>query len=135
MTGSSEDTEAASHVGGTDAYRAGAAVAVAASFLTIWTTIVRDDGNGIGFFMLVMAMIVGAVSASFRADGLVGTMAGVAIMQLVLGGLIATAPSTANLPTGPMKALSFSGVFALLWLISAAFFHAASRKAREALAR
>lgn len=32
----------------TRAYRVGAAVAI----LTVWTTIVRDDGNGIGFLLL-----------------------------------------------------------------------------------
>ena len=37
---------------GRGAYRAGVAVAVVASFLTVWTTIVRDDGNGMGFFMV-----------------------------------------------------------------------------------
>jgi hypothetical protein len=124
----------ARQTGGSGTYRAGAAVALASSLLTIWTTVVRDDGNGIGFFMLVMAMAVGAFSASFRAAGMSRTMVGVAIMQLALGMLIATAPSTANLRGGSARALLFSGGFALLWLISAAFFRAASRSGRTELA-
>ena len=136
MTRSSEAARVeASHLGGSRAYRAGAAVAVATSLLTIWTTIVRDDGNGIGFFMLVMAMVVGAFSAWFRPEGMARTMVGVAVMQLLLGVLIATAPSTANLPGGPVRALLFTGGFALLWLVSAALFRAASGSGRAAVAR
>ena len=40
-------------------YRIGVAIAVVTSFLTVWTTVVRDDGNGIGFFMLILAAVVG----------------------------------------------------------------------------
>lgn len=109
------------------AYRAGVAVAAVTSLLTLWTTIVRDDGNGIGFFMLIMAAVVGAFAAGFRPAGMARTMAGVAVMQLLLGLLIATAPVTAAVPGGSLKILAFSGVFALLWLASAACFRAAAK--------
>jgi len=108
-------------------YRAGVAIAVAASLLTAWTTIVRDDGNGIGFFLLIMAALVGAFSAWFRSEGMARTMLGVALMQLLLGIALATAPSIANVPGGSFKALLFSAAFSVLWLISAAFFRAAAR--------
>lgn len=108
-------------------YRLGVAMAVATSFLTVWTTIVRDDGNGIGFFMLILAAVVGGFSASFRAAGLARTMLGVALMQVLLGLLIATAPSTATVPNGSLKILVSSAVFAGLWLIAAALFHTAAR--------
>ena len=116
MTGSSEK-----------AYRAGVAVALVTSFLTVWTTVVRDDGNGIGFFLLIMAAVVGGFSAWFRPAGMARTMLGVAIMQAVLGALIATAPSTASMPDGSLKALLFSAIFAALWLVSAAFFRIAAK--------
>ena len=109
------------------AYRGGVSVAVVTSLLTVWTTVVRDDGNGIGFFMLIMAVVVGAFAAWFRPAGLARTMIGVAIMQLLLGMLIATAPSTTIIPGGVVKILLFSAVFAGLWLISAAFFRAAAK--------
>ena len=111
-------------------YRIGVAVAVVTSFLTVWTTIVRDDGNGIGFFMLIMASAVGGFAAWFRAAGMARTMLGVAIMQMLLGVAIATAPSTASVADGPLRALLFSAVFAALWLTSAAFFRAAAKDAR-----
>ncbi len=126
MTGSSERPS------GSGAYRAGVAIAAVTSFLTVWTTIVRDDGSGMSFFLLIMAAGVGGFSAWFRPAGMVRTMLGVAVMQGLLGVAIATAPITAGVPDGPYRALLFSGVFATLWLISAAFFHAAAK--REAVA-
>jgi hypothetical protein len=110
------------------AYRAGFAVALVTSFLTVWTTFVRDDGNGIGFFLLIMAAAVGGFSAWSRPAGMARTMLGVAIMQALLGVAIATAPSTASIPGGSFKALLFSGFFAALWLISATFFRSAAQR-------
>lgn len=109
------------------AYRAGFALALLTSFLTFWTTIVRDDGNGIGFFLLIMAAAVGAFSAWFRPAGMARTMFGVAIMQALLGVAIATAPSTAATPDGSFTALLHSGLFTALWLLSAAFFRVAAK--------
>ena len=115
---------------GSSPYRAGVGVAVVASFLTVWTTVVRDDGNGIGFFMIIMAVAVGWSAAAFRAAGMARTMAGVALMQATVGALIATAPITARVPGESLKALVFSGFFALLWLVSGAFFRAAAKSGR-----
>jgi hypothetical protein len=129
MTGSNpmtgEEIRAAS-----GAYRAGVAVAIVASFLTVWTTIVRDDGNGMGFFMVIMAVAVGWFAAWFRPAGMARTMLGVAIMQAMAGILVATAPVTANVPGESFKALAFSGFFAMLWLLSGAFFRAAAKGER-----
>lgn len=73
--------------------------------------IVRDDGNGIGFFLLIMAALVGGFSAWFRPAGMARTMLGVAIMQALLAVAIATAPSSASTPDSSFKALLFSGFF------------------------
>jgi hypothetical protein len=112
-------------------YRAGFAVALLASFLTVWTTIVRDDGTGIGYFMLIMAAVVGGFAAWFRPGGMARTMFGVAIMQALLGVAIATAPSTAGMPDGPLRALLFSAFFTFLWMVSATFFRIASASDRK----
>jgi hypothetical protein len=116
------------------AYRVGSVAALVTAFLTVWTTIVRDDGTGIGYFMIIMAAVVGAFSAWFRPGGMARTMLGVAIMQLLLGVAIATAPSTAGALGGPFKILLFNGFFAALWLISAGFFRVASIRDRKAAA-
>ncbi len=126
--------ELAERASGSWAYRAGVAVTLVASFLTVWTTLVRDDGTGIGFFLLIMAVGVGWFAAWFRAAGMARTMLGVAIMQTLYGVAIATAPSTASIPDGSFKALLFNGFFAALWLISAAFLRAAAKGDDEAAA-
>src|SRR3954470_13055997 len=113
------------------AYRAGVAVAIIASFLSVWTTIVRDDGNGIGFFLVIMAAGVGAFASWFRPAGMARAMIGVAVMQALLGIAIATAPVTAATPDGSSRALLFNGFFSVLWLISAACFRVAGRGQHE----
>jgi hypothetical protein len=77
---------------------------------------------------VILAAATGGFSAWFRAAGMARTMLGVSIMQALLGLAIATAPSTASIPDGPLRALLFSGFFAVLWLISAAFFGAAAKR-------
>jgi len=110
------------------AYRAGVGIAIVASFLTVWTTIVRDDGTGVGYFMVILAAAVGGFAAWFRAAGMARTMLGVTVMQVCLGALIATAPVTASMPGGAPKVILFNAFFTALWLISAAFFHASSKE-------
>ena len=112
----------------TSPYRAGVAVALLSSFLTVWTTIVRDDDTGIGFFLLILAAAVGAYAALFQPAGMARTMLGVAIMQVLNGIALATAPVIARQPDGSFKALVFNLFFAALWLISAAFFRAATKE-------
>jgi hypothetical protein len=116
------------------AYCAGTGVAVVTSFLTVWTTVVRDDGNGFGFFMLIMAAVVGAFSAWFRPAGMARTMLGVAVMQVLLGIAFATDPSIASTPDGGFKILVACGTFTALWLMSAAFFRAAAKRKPQAAA-
>ncbi|MGQ0661929.1 hypothetical protein [Sphingosinicella sp.] len=119
--------EFAERASGSRAYRLGVGVALVTSFLTVWTTIVRDDGNGMGFVLIIMAAAVGAFAAWLRPAGMARTMLGVAIMQALWGIAIATAPVTARIPDGPSRALVFSAFFTTLWLISAALFRAAAR--------
>jgi hypothetical protein len=125
-------TEPGKRASGSRAYRWGVAVALVTSFLIVWTTIVRDDGNGIGFFLLIMAAAVGGASAWFRPAGMARTMLGIAIMQALLGVALATAPSTASTPDGSFRILLFSGLFMALWLVSAALFRAAAKADPEA---
>ena len=109
-------------------YRAGVGVAILACFLTVWTTIVRDDGDGAGYFMIILAAGVGTFAAWFRPAGMARAMLGVAVMQVCLGALIATAPVTANAPGGAAKVVLFNAFFVALWIVSSAFFRAASKR-------
>jgi hypothetical protein len=116
------------------AYRTGVVVAAVTSLLSVWTTVVRDDSTGIGYFMVILAALVGGFAAWFRPAGLARTMFGVAIMQMLLGIALATAPVTARMPDGVFKAVLFNGVFSALWLMSAAFFRVAAKRDHQAIA-
>jgi len=104
-------------------YRAGVASALATGFAVMWTTVVRDDGNGLGFLTLVLAAAVCAFAVRGRAEGMARAMLGVAGIQAFVGSMIATAPSTEQ----PLRMLSFTGVFAALWLVSAVCFWRSAR--------
>jgi hypothetical protein len=117
---------------GNRAFKAGVGLAFLTAFLIVWTTIVRDDGNAIGHFMVIMAVAVGWFGAGFQAAGMARTMVGVAAMQVAVGMLIATAPVTATVPGESLKALLYSGFFVVLWLISAACFRAAAKEPHQA---
>lgn len=127
-------TQSNESAAGRRAFRLGAGVAVATAVLSAWTTVVRDDGNGIGFFLVILAAGVGAFAAWFQAAGMARTMLGVAVMQASFGLAFATAPSTASLPGGGFNILVANGAFTALWLVSAAFFRAAVKRAPTAAA-
>lgn len=100
----------------------GMALAVLTAFLIVWTTIVRDDGTGEAYFMVILAIGACFLAAGGQAVGMAKGMLGVAAMQVVLGLLVATAPSTAELANGPLRALAYNGIITALWLGCAALF-------------
>ena len=112
------------------AYRGGVGVAVLAAFLVVWTSIVRDDGSAMGYFMIILAAPVGWFAARFEPAGMARTMLGVAAMQILAAALVATAPITAAEPDGVLKALLFNGGFTVLWLASAGLFRSAAKRDR-----
>lgn len=119
--------ELAERASGNWGYRAGMAIVLVTPVLTMWTTIVRDDGDGVGFIMLVLAAIAGAFTAWFRPAGMARAALGLAVMQALLGLLIVTAPSTASQPDGGSRAVAFCSVFTILWLAAAALFYVAAK--------
>ena len=64
------------------------------AFLTVWTTIVRDDGSGEGHLMVVMAAATIAFTVRLHSAGMARGMLGLAVMQAAMGALMATDPST-----------------------------------------
>ena len=126
--------ETGKQAGGGRAYGAGIAIALVASLVTTWTTIVRDDGNGLGFLAVVMTAGVVGFATHFRPADMARGMFGVAIMQVLIAVAVATAPSTASLPGGAIRIAGASGIYTGLWLMSALCFGASARGEREAAA-
>jgi len=113
---------------GQTAYRLGVGVAIVTSFATVWTTIVRDDGNGAGFFLVILGAGVGAFAAWFQAAGMARTMLGVAVMQALFGLAVGTAPITLRSPDGGVRVVLWCAAATVLWLIAAACFRVAARR-------
>jgi hypothetical protein len=115
------------------AYGVGAAIALMASFLTIWMVLVgsitgrEEDPVDLCFLVLVLAAAASSFAARLRPDGMARAMLGTAGIQLFLGSMIATAPSTANAPRGVAGVLLVTAIFTGFWLISAASFWKAAR--------
>ena len=109
--------------GGKNLYRLGWFVAASAAVLTVWTTIVRDDGSGEGNLMIVLAVAVGAFTAKFKSGGLSRAMLGIAVMTVAMGSLMATDPSTPYVE----RAMMWSAVLTCLWAGSAALFRSAGQ--------
>lgn len=115
------------------AYRGGAILALAASFVIVWINLAvgivgEDDPANVNFFGLVIMAAAASFAADFRAKGLARAMACVAVAQIAVGMLAASAPNTESSP-GPVALMGINGGFAALWLLSAALFHRAARKA------
>lgn len=117
--------------GGGNLYRLGWIVAASAALLTVWATIVRDDGSGDGNLMIVLAVATSAFAAGFTAAGLARAMLGIAVMAVAMGLLMATDPSTPYVD----RAILWTGVLTLMWLGSAAMFRAAGRAGAQSPAR
>ncbi|HEY7811400.1 MAG TPA: hypothetical protein VIA98_13610 [Allosphingosinicella sp.] len=111
--------EGAVRMSGNGSYRAGAAFALLAAFLTIWANGAvgmigsEDNGYNLLFLGVVAAALLGAVVARFRAGGMAIAMllAGLGHGGVALGGYAADP-----------KGATFSLAFVLLWLLSAALF-------------
>jgi hypothetical protein len=105
-------------------YRTGIALALAASFLTIWANgavgMIGDEGNPLNlmFFGVIAIALLGSALGGFRARGMAIAMSIAAVAQ-VLAGCIGIA-------TDPLGGI-FSVMFAAIWLGSAAMFRKAQR--------
>ena len=106
------------------AYRAGAAAALAAAFLTVWVNGAvgmigsEDNGYNLLFLGVIALALAGSIVARFRASGMALAMVVAAASQAGLG-LFGIA---ADLRGG-----IFATGFAAIWLLSAVLFRTAAR--------
>jgi hypothetical protein len=108
---------------GNRSYRAGVALALAASFLTIWATgavgMIGDEGNPLNLMfagVLAIALLASGLGR-FRAKGMAWAMLAAAGAQFAAG--------TIGMFTDLLGGI-YSALFAALWLASAAMFRRAS---------
>jgi hypothetical protein len=115
------------------AYRAGAALAVAAAFLLVWVNgavgFLGDEGNpaNLLFFGVIAVALLGAVAARFRAGGMALAMLAAAALQIAIGALAVPLGWGAPGYAGIYEAVLGTGMFATLWLLSAGLFRKAAQ--------
>lgn len=118
---------------GRTAYRAGAGVAIAAGLVQVWMNVAvgivgEDNPANMGFFGVGVTAIACAFVARLKAEDMARAMAATAVVQALLGVVVATAPSTAWLaPHGPIGIVILSSGLVAMWLGSATLFHRAAR--------
>lgn len=114
---------------GSLAYRFGAALAVVATFLTVWVNgavgMIGSEANAYNLLFLGVPLLalIGAIIAGFRPAGMAGAMAAAAVAQAALG----AGGLTTDL-RGGILSMGFGG----LWLLATAFFWVAARAGGEA---
>ncbi len=109
---------------GSNAYRIGAVVAMAAAFLTIWINLAvgmigDDNPYNLLFGVLLLGVLISSIVVQFGAAGMARITLGAAIAQLLIaaGGL-----------SMDLRGALFSVVFALPGLLAAVLFNQAARE-------
>lgn len=122
--------------GGEIAYRAGFAVAVAASFLLVWVNLavgiigkeVENDIANLLFLGVILAWVIGGLIARFRPMGMSYAMIAATIIHLAIGLFAAIA--------GWGYEAAVSGIlFCAMWLASTVLFHKAGMPALDMMLR
>ena len=125
--------ELAVQASGSWAYRGGAAVALAASFLLVWINgavgIIGNEDNPLNliFFAVIATALFGAVVTRFRADGMARAMTLAAGINALIGIGVFIADAGSTEPPGRFGLLLLIEVFAAMWLLSGWLFRKAAR--------
>lgn len=114
------------------AYRAGAAVALAAAFLTVWINAAvgvigsEDNPANLMFFAVLAIAVGGAIWSRFAPSGMARAMTITAAAQAIVGAITLVRRLGENEPPGIIGVEMIIGVFTLMWLLSAWLFRKAA---------
>ncbi len=130
MFGSLGLYELAARLTGNTAFRTGAAIAIAASFLLVWVNgaVGITDSEADGLLLLVPAVaFIGTLVAQFRPRGMAVAMfsAALAAVAIVVVALIAGVVPAFN---SPFEVLGIAGFFAMMFVGSGLLFIEAARQ-------
>lgn len=113
-------------------YRAGAAIALAAAFLIVWSTgavgIIGDEGNpaNLMFGGVLLVALLGTALAGFKAGGMSYAMFAAASVQALVGAVALAMGWGAADPSHPWDIVGATGLFTALWVASALLFRNAA---------
>lgn len=124
--------ELAVRASGSRAYRGGAAIALATSFLLVWINLAvgiignEDNPLNLMFFGVIAAAIVGSIVARFQADGMARAMTVAAALQGLIGIGVLLKGWGGSAPPGLIALAVLIEIFAIFWLLSAFCFRKAA---------
>jgi hypothetical protein len=113
-------------------YRGGVAAAVAASFLLTWSNLAvgfignEDNPANTLFFAIPAIAILGSALAGFRAAGMAWAMGAAALAQIAVPLAIMGLSLGDPVHIRPIEFPIATGIFAAMWLTSAALFRRAT---------
>lgn len=130
MFGSLGLYELAARLTGNTAYRTGAALAIAATFLLVWVNgaVGITDGGADGLFLLVPAVaFIGALVARFQPRGMAAAMftAALTVVSIAVIALVAGLVPAFNTA---FEVLGITGFFGVMFVGSGLLFQAAARQ-------
>ena len=118
------------------AYRFAMAIAAVGGFLVAWVNgavgIIGDEENAANllFFGVLAVALVGALLARLRAAGMAKALYATAAAQVMVMIFAVTLGLGESSPVWPRGLLLMTGVFSLIWLMSAWLFSRAARQER-----
>jgi len=117
------------------AYRVGAGVAVASILILVWVNgavgIIgtEDDDANLMYGGVLAVLVIGAVIARFRPDGMARALFAAALAQALVGVIaLAGGLGSSNDPEWPRDILGLTAFFVALWLASAWLFQKAAAR-------
>jgi hypothetical protein len=128
--------ELAMRAPGGPAYKGGAVVAVAASFLLLWVCgavgFLGDEDNpaNLAFFGVIGIAVAGAALGRFRAMGMARAMFAAAAAQALIGAVALPLNWTSPGRDGLYEVVMGTSIFTVLWLIAFGLFRRAAEDQR-----
>lgn len=131
MFGSLGLYELAARLTGNTAYRTGAAIAIAATFLLVWVNaavgITDSEADGLYFLLVPTVAFIGALVARFRPRGMAIAMftAALTVVSITVVALIAGIVPAFN---SAFEVLGIAGFFGMMFVGSGLLFREAARQ-------
>jgi len=116
------------------AYKAGIGFAMLAGFLLIWVNAAvgiigsEDNQENLLYGGVLAIAAIGAITSRFRPAGMAATMFTAALAQVAIGATAVVMGWGTDGAIWPRDIIGATGMFAVLWLLSAALFRKAARR-------
>lgn len=109
-------------------YRIGFGLSIVGCFLLVWINLAvgiigsENNAGNLMYLGILAVVTTGGIASRFSASGMTRTMVAAAILQALVAGVALLGRMGLGDPNWPLDTLGVTGIFVLLWLVSAGFF-------------